>query len=101
MEQPLNKGVIEMIRDRIGIAVWMYSLKNIKILRKFGNVHYISKKMKYAVLYCDTTKLDETVGKLKVMPFVKNVQPSCKPYISTEFNSRPDKAKEYDYKIGL
>ena len=42
-----------METKRQGMVVWLHSLKQSKALRKFGNVHYISRKMKYAVIYCD------------------------------------------------
>jgi len=33
---------------------------------------------------------------------VKKVEPSYKPFLKLEFeNSKPDKAKEYDYKMGI
>jgi uncharacterized protein YlbG (UPF0298 family) len=88
--------------NRIGIAVWVSTLKNVKILRKYGHLMYVSKKLKYAVLYCDMAQLEETIAKLERIHFVKKVEPSYKPFIKTEFqNARPDKAKEYDYKMGL
>ena len=87
---------------RQGLIIWLFSLKNAKALRRFGNVHYVSKRMKYVVLYCDQDEVEELVKKLSSFPFVKKVEPSYKPFLKTEFeNSRPDKAKEYDYRIGL
>ncbi|OZS79574.1 carbon-nitrogen hydrolase, partial [Tetzosporium hominis] len=32
---------------------------------------------------------------------VKKVEPSYKPFLKLEFESKLDKAKEYDYKIGI
>lgn len=91
-----------MIGNRIGIAVWVNTLKNVKILRKYGHLMYVSKKLKYAVVYCDMPQLEDTVAKLERLHFVKKVEPSYKPFIKTEYqNARPDKAKEYDYKMGL
>ena len=87
---------------RQGLIIWLFSLKNAKALRRFGNVHYVSKRMKYVVLYCDQDEVEELVKKLSSFPFVKKVEPSYKPFLKTEFeNSKPDKAKEYDYRIGL
>lgn len=91
-----------MIGKRQGLIVWLHSLKQVKQLRRFGNVHYISRRMKYAVIYTDLDAADELSEKLNSLHFVKRVDQSFKPFIKTEFeNSRPDKAKEYDYKIGL
>jgi uncharacterized protein YlbG (UPF0298 family) len=91
-----------MFGNRIGLIVWMRSLKQVKILKKFGNVHYVSKKMKYVVLYCDADHVDEMINRLSSANYVKSVQKSLKPYIKTEFeDGKWDKAKQYDYKIGI
>lgn len=89
-------------RNRQGIAVWLTSLKFAKQLRRFGNIHYVSKKMKYVILYCYQDEVAEIVERLQSFHFVKEVQPSMRPFLRTEFeNAKPDKAKEYDYKMGI
>ncbi|MBW8348656.1 YlbG family protein [Bacillus sp. IITD106] len=91
-----------MLNGRQGLIVWLFSLKNAKALRRFGNVHYISKRMKYVVLYCAQDEAESLAEKLSSMPFVKKVELSYKPFLKTEFeNAKPDKAKEYDYRIGI
>ncbi len=91
-----------MIGNRIGLAVWLHSLKYVRQMRKYGNVHYASKRMKYVVLYCDENAIDETIERLQSLHYVKLVSKSMRPYLKTEFqNARPDKAKEYDYKMGI
>ncbi|MEI5906050.1 YlbG family protein [Bacillus spongiae] len=91
-----------MLTERQGMVVWLYHLKHAKSLRRFGHVHYVSKKLKYVVIYCNKEDIKATMGKLSQFSYVKKVEPSFKPSINTEYeNSKPDKAKEYDYKIGL
>ncbi|AIE59533.1 YlbG family protein [Bacillus methanolicus] len=91
-----------MFVQRQGIIVWLYSLKHAKMLRRFGNVHYVSKRLKYVVLYCNLEETEMLLEKLQSFPFVKKVEPSYKPFLKMEFeNSKPDKAKEYDYKMGI
>lgn len=91
-----------MFGQRQGIIVWLQSLKQVKLLRKYGNIHYISKRLKYVVIYNDMENVEGIIDKLKSLSYVKKVEPSYKPFIKVEYeNSRPDKAKEYDYKIGL
>ncbi|WP_018662904.1 YlbG family protein [Heyndrickxia acidiproducens] len=91
-----------MLSDRQGLIIWLYQLKHNKFLRRFGNIHYVSKKMKYVVLYCDRSDVQMIQGKIENLPFVRKVDRSMKPFLKTEYeNARPDKAKEYDYKIGL
>jgi len=90
-----------MFEKRQGLIVWLHSLKHVKLLRKYGNVHYVSKKMKYVVLYCDMELIEQISEKLSSFSFVKQVEPSYKPFLKLEFESKVDKAKEYDYKMGL
>lgn len=90
-----------MYEKRQGIVVWLHSLKQIKLLRKFGNVHYVSKKLKYVILYCDMDDVEKLTEKLMSYSFVKKVEPSYKPFLKMEFESKVDKAKEYDYKLGI
>ncbi|WP_078381012.1 YlbG family protein [Sutcliffiella halmapala] len=91
-----------MLTQRQGIVVWLHSLKQAKLLRRYGNVIYISKKLKYVLFYCNIDDTDLLVEKLKKQSYVKKVEVSYKPSIKTHYeNSRPDKAKEYDYKMGL
>jgi uncharacterized protein YlbG (UPF0298 family) len=89
-----------MFPKRQGIIVWLYSLKHSKYLRKFGNIHYVSKRLKYVVLYCDMDEVDSVMKKITALPFVKRVEPSYRPYLKVEFESKADKEKEYNYKLG-
>ncbi|MEQ2464288.1 YlbG family protein [Niallia hominis] len=91
-----------MLGQRQGIIVWLFSLKQAKMLRRYGNVHFISKRLKYVVLYTNKSDVDGIMEKINAHSFVKKVEPSYKPFLKVEFeNSRPDKAKEYDYKMGI
>ena len=72
------------------------------MLRRFGNVHYVSRKLKYVVLYCNQEDVEGLMQKIGSYSFVKKVEPSFKPFIKMEFEDAvPDKAKEYDYKMGI
>ncbi|WP_078547347.1 YlbG family protein [Litchfieldia alkalitelluris] len=91
-----------MFGQRQGIIVYLHSLKHIKSMRRFGNIHYVSKRLKYMVIYNDMENIESIINKLNSLPYVKQVEPSYKPFLKLEYeNSNPDKAKEYDYKIGL
>ncbi|HZG61208.1 MAG TPA: YlbG family protein [Anoxybacillus sp.] len=86
-----------MFPKRQGIIVWLYSLKHSKHLRKFGNIHYVSKRLKYVVLYCNMEEVDHVIKKIAALPFVKQVEPSYRPYLKVEFESKTDKEKEKEY----
>ena len=91
-----------MLGARQGIIAYVHTLKQVKMLRRFGNIHYVSKKLKYVVLYTNMEDVESTVDKLKTYSFIKKVEVSQKPFIKTDYeNSKPDKAKEYDYKMGI
>ena len=50
----------------------------------------------------DQDVIEATKTKLNKLPYVKQVLESYRPFLKTEYeNAKPDKAKEYDYKIGL
>lgn len=90
------------MNERQGLIVYVHQLKHAKSLRKYGHVHYISRKQKYVVLYCDREDIEAMTTKIQRLPFVKDVVASYRPFVNTEFeNAKPDKAKEYDYKVGL
>ena len=86
-----------MFLKRQGVIVWLYTLKHSKYLRKFGNIHYISKRLKYVVLYCNMDEAETVMKKLETLPFVKKVEPSYRPYLKMEFESKEDKEREYNY----
>jgi uncharacterized protein YlbG (UPF0298 family) len=91
-----------MRTKRQGIIIWFQHTKNIKQLKKIGYIIYTSKKLKYAVMYVDQDKIDEIESKLLKYSFVSRVDRSYKPFIRTEYeNAKPDKAKQYDYKMGI
>ena len=88
--------------ERQGIIVWFQHLKNIKQIKRHGHLIYVSKKLKYAVIYVDKQEVEEKMEKLHKYSFVSKVDVSYKPFVKTEYeNAKIDKAKEYDYKMGI
>ncbi|HLR62230.1 MAG TPA: DUF2129 domain-containing protein [Lentibacillus sp.] len=91
-----------MRTKRQGLIVWFQHMKNIKHIKRYGHLIYSSKKLKYAVIYVDQEALDNVESKLLKLPFVSKVDRSYKPFVRTNFeNAKPDKAKQYDYKMGI
>lgn len=88
------------MRDkRLGLAVWIKHTRMAKNLRKFGTIHYISKRLNYVSMYVDANEIEEVIRVLERLPFVTRVEPSHRHEIPVEYNNaKPDKAKEYDYK---
>lgn len=73
---------------RKGIIVWMYSLRGQKALKNFGSIYYVSKKMKYAVMYVDKKDLDDIVKKVSKMRFVKKVELSFRDEVDMNFEAK-------------
>jgi len=59
---------------RTGLIVWLHSKRNIKRLMNFGVLHYVSKKMNYAILYVSTDKVEKIVERLTKENYVKSVE---------------------------
>lgn len=76
------------LTPRRGLIVWVYSLKQLRNLKRFGYIHYVSKKMKYAVLYVNEDSLEETIEKLNKQFFVRSVDKSFRPDINMNFTNR-------------
>lgn len=88
--------------NRQGIIVWFQHMKNIKQIKRYGHLIYVSRHLKYAVLYVNQDDVEDKQEKLNRLPFVSKVDLSHKPFIRTDYeNSKVDKAKEYDYKMGI
>ncbi|UOQ43154.1 DUF2129 domain-containing protein [Halobacillus salinarum] len=91
-----------MRTKRQGIIVYFQHMKNIRQIKKHGHLIHASKKLKYALVYVNQDQIEEKMERLERLPFVSRVVPSYKPYVQTEFeNAKPDKAKQYDYKMGI
>ncbi len=87
---------------RQGILVWFQHRKNIKHIRRYGNLLYVSKRLRYAVVYVDQIDVDTIVADLSKLSFITKVDVSYKPFLKIDFdNALPDEAKVYDYKMGL
>lgn len=71
--------------ERQSITVWLYTLKQWKQLRKFGNIHYISQRMKYAILYVNKQGLEKTMEDLEKLNFVRSVELSHRKDIDMTF----------------
>ncbi|HLR66039.1 YlbG family protein [Virgibacillus alimentarius] len=93
-----------MRTNRQGLIVWFQQMKNLKQIKRYGHLIYRSKKLKYAVLYVDQDELEDIQKKLMKHSFISKVETSYKPFVRTNYeNSKPDKAKQYDYeyKMGI
>lgn len=76
------------IVQRLGLAVWVKDLKSARSLGRLGNIHYISKRLKYVYLYVDGKTADQVINRIEKMPFVQRVEPSQRMNISFDFSRK-------------
>lgn len=75
-----------MIPERIGLIVWVHHFKALKRLERFGTVHYVSRKMKYVVMYINKDQEQKVIEQLKRWNFVKEIDKSYRNELKTEYN---------------
>lgn len=84
------------IKPRIGIAVWVYNLHQVRQLRRFGLIYYTSKKMKYVYLYVDQANAEAVKKSIEKLHFVRKVEFSHRPEVATEFGDKIEKRPQKD-----
>jgi len=77
-----------MFPKRIGLIVWVNDFKSAKNLEKFGNMLYISKRLRYAVLYVNETDLQKKIAHIEKLGFVKKVEKSYRTEIKTDYSTK-------------
>lgn len=74
------------IVERLGLAVWVKDLKAARSLARWGNIHYISKRLKYVYLYIDGQTAEQLIDRIECLPFVKKVERSQRNRVSLRFH---------------
>ena len=69
----MKRGVNMEQVERRAIIVWLYTLKPIKQLKRFGNIQYISKRLKYIYLYVNEEEVESVIDKVSKFHFVRKV----------------------------
>ena len=82
-----------MYEQRQGLAVWFRSTKNVRQLRTYGHVQYVSKKMKYAILYCNEKEAKHLSERIERLPFVTGVEWSKRSQLDMDFDKEPIASK--------
>jgi uncharacterized protein YlbG (UPF0298 family) len=73
------------LQKRRCLIVWVYSLKQLKTLRRFGFVQYVSRRMRYVVLYMNEENIDKNLEKINELHFVRKVEKSYRPDVEMNF----------------
>lgn len=83
------------IAERTGLAVWVKDLRKARSLGRFGNIHYMSRRLNYVCMYIDARKEHQLVHRIQKMPFVIRVEKSLRKEIPTEFEGILDKQNSF------
>ncbi|MFV0558519.1 MAG: YlbG family protein [Enterococcus sp.] len=86
------------LTPRRGLIVWVYSLRQLKNLKRFGFVHYVSRKLKYVVIYLDEKDFAEKCAKIEKLHFVRQVEASYRPDIEMNFADKIGTKAAYQVK---
>jgi len=75
-----------MFPKRVGLIVWVNDIRTAKNLERLGSLHYVSKRLKYVLLYINETDFRKTKSYLEKLSFVKKVELSYRKEITTDFS---------------
>src|SRR5699024_3230027 len=76
-----------MRTKRQGMIVWFQHRKNIKTIKRYGHLLYVSKKMRYAVLYVNQDQYENIINDLLERPFVTKIDRSHRPFLKTDYEN--------------
>lgn len=77
--------MIDSIESRKSLIVYVYSTKQVRQLKKYGLIHYVSQKMHYVVLYVNAENYEWIKDKLKSLRLVKKIEETPYEELSNEF----------------
>lgn len=80
-----DMSIYDETQTRQELIVWMYSNKKVKQLQRYGFVYYVSRKMKYAVVYIDVDDAERTIKTLEKLHFVREVELSPRQNMVTDY----------------
>lgn len=72
--------------NRRALIIYLKQLKYVRQLRRYGVIQYVSKKMKYVVLYVNEGQVDSLQKTIRQLPGVIKVEISRRPDIKTDYN---------------
>ena len=74
------------LTERQELVVWLHHTKGINQLKKYSYIYYVSKRMKYAIVYIDADQQEELTKKLQKIKCVRQVAPSPRQDLSMNFD---------------
>lgn len=84
-----------MVPERIGYIVWVNDLKAARNLEKYGTLHYVSRRMHYAVVYLNADRAEETAKHMRRLSYVRKIERSHRTDLKTDYGSKlPEELSE-------
>lgn len=84
-----------MFAERVGYIIWLSDWKAARGLDKYGTLHYLSRKMQYAVLYMNADTADDVLRNVQRLPYVRRVERSYRSEIKTEYEKKASEQPRY------
>lgn len=72
------------IKQRQELVVWLYSMRQVRQLRRFGSVLYTSRQMKYVLIYVDAVDAKDIAEHIERLRFVRSVEMSHRAELNPE-----------------
>lgn len=84
------------VKERQGLIIWVYTLRQLKNLKRFGYIHYVSNRLKYIVMYVDKDEIADKMERLQSLHYVRKVEVSHRSEIDMTFAHALDQVKSED-----
>ncbi|AVK60609.1 DUF2129 domain-containing protein [Lactobacillus sp. CBA3605] len=78
------------VKPRRSLIVYLHSMKQVRQLKRFGNIQYQSRRGHYVVIYLDESQVQPVTVRLRKLNFVRRVEPSYRPDVDMNFGERVD-----------
>lgn len=76
--------------ERSKLYIWLYSFKSFNALKKYGYIHYASRRMNYVVMYVNADEEAAIMKDLEALSFVRQVSRSPHKEIDMTFEHALD-----------
>jgi uncharacterized protein YlbG (UPF0298 family) len=83
-----------VIKERVGLIVYVNAMKASRQLRRYGNVYFTSKRERYVHLYVDLDQHEQVMEVISTLPFVESIKRSERPFITETFANKKGKMPE-------
>lgn len=80
----------DTIENRKRLIVYVYSTKQVRQLKKYGLIYYVSQKMHYVVMYVNADNYDWIKEKISSLKIVKKIEETPYEKLSSELSLEGD-----------